>query len=55
MEENIIDCSDSTKVIRYLGAPLAMWKLSKMKWCETILNQMHHKATKIAESGFKIT
>jgi hypothetical protein len=24
MEENIIDCSDSTKVIRYLGAPLAM-------------------------------
>jgi hypothetical protein len=29
---NIIDCSDNPKVITYLGAPLAMRKLSKMKW-----------------------
>jgi hypothetical protein len=54
-DENIIDCNNNTKVIRYLGAPLAMRKLSKMKWFETMLTKMHHKATKIAESGLKIT
>jgi hypothetical protein len=26
-----------------------------MKWCETMLTKMHHKATKIAESGLTIT
>jgi hypothetical protein len=26
-----------------------------MKWCGTMLNKMHHKATKIAESSLKIT
>jgi hypothetical protein len=52
--ENVIDCSDNNKVIRYLGAPLAMRKLSKMKWCQTILTKMHQKNTKIAESGLKI-
>jgi hypothetical protein len=47
---NVIYCSDNTKVIRYLGAPLDMRKLSKMKWCEIMLNKMYNKATKIAES-----
>jgi hypothetical protein len=32
-----------------------MRKLSKMKWWETMINKMHQKATKIAESGLKIT
>jgi hypothetical protein len=48
--ENIIDCSDNTKVIRYLDATLALGKLSKMKWCQTMLNKMNHKETKIVES-----
>jgi hypothetical protein len=38
-----------------LGIPFPTRKIAKMKWCQAQLSKMHHKATKIAESGLKMT
>jgi hypothetical protein len=52
-ETALLECANSKKVIRYLGASLGKGKISKMKWCERQLTKMKNKAITLAESAWK--